>query len=95
MSAHVNSRADVCHSAPQSEDSVLSCHVLPTAGVAHSWPMLHACLSETLCDFARYGPVPRVLRFTCFVRGGHCAICLLRWECGYQSVPCVTGDGRD
>lgn len=69
MSAHVNSRADVCHSAPQPEDSVLSGHVLLIAGVAHSWPVLHACLSETLCDFARYGPVPRVLRFTCLVRG--------------------------
>lgn len=24
-------------------------------------------LSETLCDFARYGPIPRVLRSTCLV----------------------------
>lgn len=52
-------------------------------------------LSETLCDFARYGPVPRVLRSTCLVSGGRGAICLLRWDRGLMSVRCVTGDGRD
>lgn len=42
-SVHVKSRADVCHPAPQSEDSVLCCYVLLNISVAHSWPMLHAC----------------------------------------------------